>query len=184
VNLAAKPWIWLLVAATLVGAAASSGAYRRSTARMRRWAVRRGLVSVPAGRELAPPPEGALSDLSWLAFPAAAWVIAAPWIWGYDSSNDAVLTDVVTGAAVLALAVGAILFPALGGLEALAGLWLVVAPWVVGYGNANGPIGIADSVSGVVIAVAAVSGMSAAARSLRPGTGGAVGRLHSRPPER
>jgi hypothetical protein len=143
---------------------------------MRRAAVERGWVSLPPGRDLRADPAGGV-DLSWLAFVIAAWVAIGPWAWGYDDVGDGVTTDLVSAACVALLASGAILLPSLWAIEVLAGLWLVTAPWLVGYGDANGPVGLSDSFAGVVLIVAALSGLTAASRSLRPGSRGAIGRV-------
>jgi hypothetical protein len=177
---AESPWFWLAAVAVLGVAAAASGPYRRLALRVRRAAVRRGAVSLPPGRDLRADPVGGAPDLSWLAYLVALWVAVGPWTWGYDDVAGAVTTDLVTGGCVALLALGAILLPALWALETLAGLWLVTAPWVVGYGDANGPVGLSDSLAGVVLIVAALSGLGAASRSLRPGSPGALGRTRSR----
>src|SRR5436309_838300 len=116
-------WFWALAALTGAILLALGGRYRHLAHGVRRSAVRRGLVSLPPGQELRPLAGGPLGDLSWLAYPAAAWTIAAPWIWGYDGSDDAIVTDVVTGAVVIAVALAAVVWPALWALDALAGLW-------------------------------------------------------------
>jgi hypothetical protein len=178
--MAGSPWFWVLAAVLLATSAAASGSYRRLALRLRSAAVRRRIVSLPPGRDLRPEPALGRADVSWLAYPAAVWVAASPWIWDYDHLADAVTTDLVTAGCVVLLALGAIVFPALWALEALAGLWLVTAPWLVGYGDANGPVGLSDSAAGVVVAAAALAGLTAAARSLRPGGTGAIGRVRSR----
>jgi SPW repeat-containing protein len=178
--MASSPWFWALGLVLLVAAAASSGSYARLSLRARRWGVRRGLVSLPPGRDLRPEPALGRADISWLSYPAAAWVIASPWTWSYDGVAGAIATDVVTGSCVALIALGAIFFPALWALEALAGLWLVTAPWVVGYGDANGPVGLSDSATGVLVAATALSGLVSASRSLRSGMSGGIGRARSR----
>jgi len=176
---AASPWFWFTVVVLAAASAAASGAYRRLALRVRRAAVRRGLVSLPPGRALRPEPALGAADVSWLAYPAAAWVLVGPWAWSYDGLAEAVATDLVTGSCVILIALAAIVFPGLWALGALAGLWLVTAPWVVGYGDANGPVGLSDSAAGLVVVVAALSGLTAGARSLGPGGPGGIGRVRS-----
>jgi SPW repeat-containing protein len=180
-GLAQNWWFWALAVAALAGLAGSSGRYRLLAARLRRAAVRRGLVDLPPGRALAHSAGGFWSDLSWLVLYAGAWVILSPWIWGYEEVEGAIATDAITGAAVIAIALAGIVFPALWALNILAGLWLVTAPWLVGYGDANGPVGLSDTVAGLVIAATAIATLAAAERRIRPGGGpGAIGRIRPR----
>jgi SPW repeat-containing protein len=178
-GLAGQWWFWALAATLLLAAAVSSRRYRALVAKLRSEALRRGLVQLPPGRRLDRAPAGR-SDLSWLGLLAGLWVMLAPWIWGYDDVEGAITTDLVTGAVVIALALGAIVFPALAALNALAGLWLVTAPWLVGYGDANGPVGLSDSLTGVLLCIVAVASLSASERALRPGEGRAIGRIRPR----
>ncbi len=173
------PMSLVLAAGALFAAFASSRAYRRNALRLRRAAVRRGIVSLPPGRALRAERPTALGDLSWLALAAAIWVAASPWTFDYHAAEGAVVSDVVSSASIALLALAAAVFPSLWALAALVGTWLVVAPWIVGYGDANGPVGISDSVAGVLVVVASLSGMAAASRSLRAGGGGA-GRVRGR----
>jgi hypothetical protein len=183
VPLAGNWWFWVLVAASLAAATALSSRYRSLTAAARRGALRRKLVELPRGHALKQPSGGFWEDLSWLALAAGAWVILGPWTWGYDGVSGAIATDAVSGAAVIVIVLGAIVFPALWALELLAGLWLVIAPWLVGYGDANGPVGLSDVAAGVLICAIAIGSLSAAERALRPRGGGtAIGRI--RPPPR
>jgi hypothetical protein len=180
-GLAENWWFWALAAAALVGLAASSPAYRALVLRARRSALRRGLIALPPGRTLPQTPRGFWSDPSWLAFPAGVWVALSPWIWAYDDIDGAIPADVATGAAVIAIALAGILFPALWALNALAGMWLVTAPWLVGYGDANGPVGLSDSALGLLISATAIASLVAAERQLGAGGGpGAIGRIRPR----
>jgi hypothetical protein len=175
-------WLWLLAAAALAAAVALSGRYRALVWKARRAAVRRGLIELPPGRALRPPAQGFWSDLSWLAFPIAVWVGLGPWIWGYDDVAGGVTADVVTAAALAALAAGAILFPALWALGLVAGLWLVIAPWLVGYGDEGGAVGLSDSIAGVVVCAVSIAALAGAERRLVSGGGpGTIGRI--RPPD-
>ena len=118
-------------------------------------------------------------DPSWLAFPIAVWVGAGPWIWGYDDSAEAVVTALVSAAAVLALALAGIIFPAFWALETIAGAWLVVAPWIVGYGDDGGPVGLSDTLCGLLLAAVSLAALSAAERRTATAAGG-IGRLPPR----
>jgi hypothetical protein len=180
VALAGRWWFWAIVAA-LAGAMIAFGRrYPELAARARRAAVERGLVSMPSGQRLGST-AGGFPDLSWLALPVALWVIAAPWIWGYEDASGAIATDVATGAVVVMVALAAVVFPALFSLVLVAGLWLVLAPWIVGYGDANGPVGLNDVVAGILLCVPAVSGLAAAERQALTSRGGGTGRVR-RPP--
>jgi hypothetical protein len=169
----------MLAAAALVVAGALSGHYRAFAAKIRVAALRRGLIELPAGRSLEQTPRGLWSDLSWLAIAAGIWVVLGRWIWGYEDVAGAIATDALTGGAVIALALGGIVFPALWSLNLLAGLWLVTAPWLVGYGDANGPVGLSDSLTGVLVSALAIAGLAGAERALTRG-GRAIGRIHPR----
>jgi SPW repeat len=151
--------------------------YRALTARLRSAAVQRGLVSLPPGHKLDQRPRGFWSDLSWLALLTGSWVVASPWILGYQDADGAVATDVITGSVVIVLTVAAIVFPALWALHLFAGMWLVIAPWLVGYGNANGPVGLSDTIAGILICAIAIASLAASQRALRAGQTGAIGRI-------
>jgi hypothetical protein len=140
-------------------------------------AVRRGIVALPTGHALDTRSGGLGSDLSWLALMAGGWVVASPWIWGYQNADGAIATDVMTGSIVIVLTLAAIVFPALWALHLFAGTWLVIAPWLVGYGNANGPVGLSDTLVGIVICAIAIASLAASQRALRPGQAGAIGRI-------
>ena len=174
-GLATHWWFWLLAAALAACSVALSRRYPALVVRVRRLALRRGLITLGPGQALRPP-SAAGRDPSWLVFPIALWVGASPWIWSYDGEPGAIASDVVTAAAVLVLGVVAIALPALWALETFAGLWLVVAPWLVGFGDANGPVGISDVVCGLLLLAVAVAALVAAERQVVRGSG-AIGRL-------
>ncbi len=133
---------------------------------------------MPPGTGLVRRSQSVWRDPSWLTLPIAGWVAASPWIWGYDDVSGAIATDVVTGAAVGLAAIASLAFPAFMALEVIAGLWLVTAPWIVGYGNEGGPVGLSDTVAGVLLAIVAIGGLAAAERQVGPGQGsGGIGRL-------
>jgi hypothetical protein len=175
--LASHWWFWVLVGAALVPAAALSRRWGDVVVGVRGWAVARGLLSLGPGQALTAP--AGARDLSWLALPIAAWVGAGPWIWGYDDSAGAVACAIASACAVLVLALGGIVFPALWALQLLVAAWLVIAPWLVGYGNDGGPVGLSDTTCGVMLAIVSISALSSAERRLRPGAGG-IGRLPPR----
>jgi hypothetical protein len=151
--------------------------YRLAAARARAAAVRRGIVQLPAGRTLDTRDRGFWSDLSWVSLLAGAWVMASPWIWGYDDVAGAIEVDLLTGGAIVIVSLAGVLFPALWTLNVLLGAWLVIAPWIVGYGHADGPVGLSDSLTGVLLCAVAIAGISSAQRALRPGQSGAIGRI-------
>jgi hypothetical protein len=174
-GLAGHWWFWVLAVSLGACSLALSRGYPALVLRVRRFALRRGLVSVGAGQALRAP-RSAGRDPSWLVFPLALWLGASPWIWGYDGEPGAIASDLITAALVLLVALAAIVFPALWALETLAGLWLVVAPWLVGFGDANGPVGLSDVACGVLLTAIALAALVAAERQLTRGSG-AVGRL-------
>jgi hypothetical protein len=180
VMLADKWWFWVLAGGVMGAAALGSGRYRRLAARARRLAFERRLVEAGPAHRVDPRPGGFWSDLTWVSLLLGAWVMASPWIWGYDDVDGAVTTDVVTGAVVVALTIAGIAIPPLNALTVLAGLWLVLAPWLVGYGSEGGPVGLSDALAGVVIAALGVASLAAAAKRIAPGATMPVGRI--RPP--
>ncbi len=175
--LADEWWFWALVAVLLCGSALGSGRYRAASARARARALERRLVEPGVGRRVDTRPEGFWSDLSWISLLLGAWVAASPWIWGYEDVPGAVATDVVSGAAVVVLTLAGIVLPPLNALSALAGTWLVLAPWIVGYGDHGGPVGLSDTLAGVMIAALAVAAIAAAAKRVVPGAPMPVGRI-------
>jgi hypothetical protein len=170
-------WFWVLVGGLIAAALACSGRYRRVAARARRAALERRLVEPGGGRRIDVRPGGFWSDLSWMSLLLGFWVSASPWIWGYSEEPGAITTDVVTGGAVVVLTLAGIVFPALNALAILAGLWLVTAPWFVGYGDADGPVGLGDTLAGVLIAALGLAALSAAAKRIAPGPQMPIGRI-------
>jgi hypothetical protein len=171
-------WFWAFAGALLALSAALAVNYPRFVLAIRRRGAERGLLELPRGSSIEP---GRGVDLSWLVFPVALWICASPWAWGYDDVPGAVTTDLVTGSAILALGLAAVVFPAFWALVPFAGLWLVTAPWLVGYGSEGGPVGLSDTIAGLLVCAAAISGLSAAERRLRPtGGAGAIGRIATR----
>jgi SPW repeat-containing protein len=179
--LAGKWWFWVLAGALVGVAAVGSAHYRALAARARRLALERRLVDAGPAHRIDTRPSGFWSDLTWMSLLLGAWVIASPWIWGYDDVPGAVTTDVVTGAAVVVLTIAGIAFPALNALMVLAGLWLVLAPWTVGYGDEGGPVGLSDAVAGAMIAALGVASLAAAAKRIAPGGTMPVGRVRRGP---
>jgi hypothetical protein len=59
----------------------------------------------------------------------------------------------------------------------LAGLWLVVAPWIVGYGDEGGPVGLSDTLAGVMIAALGIAALTSATRRIASGAPMPVGRV-------
>jgi hypothetical protein len=171
-GLAGEWWFWALALAALCAALARR--WPGFVVRARRWALARGLVSLPPGHTLAS--GRGEHDLSWLAIPIAVWVGAGPWIWGYDDSAGPVTAALATAASVLALTVAGVIFPALWALQVLAGVWLVVMPWIVGYGDDGGPVGLSDTICGLLLTAVAISALATAERRLRRG-GGGIGRI-------
>jgi SPW repeat-containing protein len=110
------------------------------------------------------------------------FVSASPWIWGYAEVDHAIATDVVTGSAIAAVALVSRAYPALGALNVLAGLWLVTAPWLVGYGTHGGPVGLSDTLAGILVCGLSVWRLVIEARRAQAPGPGPVGRIRRRPP--
>ncbi len=117
--------------------------------RTRRWPWGGDWSRTGAGLTVDRGGEGRWSE-PWLpAFLVGVWVCASPWIWGYDDVDGAIAADVITGAAIAAVSLAGVIFPALLALNVLAGLWLMTAPWLVGFGTDSGPVGLSDTLAGV-----------------------------------
>jgi hypothetical protein len=129
------------------------------------------------GRRIDTTPGRFWSELSWLTLLIGAWVVASPWIWGYDDAGGAVATDAVTGGLVIALTVAGIALPPLNSLNVVAGLWLVVAPWMVGYGDEGGPVGLSDTVAGIMIAALGLAALTSASKRIVAGGEMPIGRV-------
>jgi hypothetical protein len=173
-------WFWVLTCVVVVAAALGSSRYRALAARARRASQERSLVEPGVGQRVDTRPGGFWSDLSWLSLLLGAWVAASPWIWGYDDVDGAVATDVITGAAVIALTLAGVVFPPLNALTIFAGLWLVLAPWIGGYGDEGGPVGLSDVIAGVMIAALGIAALSAASRRIATGAPMPIGRIRGR----
>jgi hypothetical protein len=175
--LADKWWFWVIAGAVVVAAALGSSRYRAILAGVRARALDSQLVEPGVGRRIDTRPGGFWSELSWLSLLIGAWVVASPWIWGYDDVDGAIATDVVTGGVVIALTLAGIAFPPLNALTVVAGLWLVVAPWMVGYGDEGGPVGLSDTLAGVMIAALGLAALTAASKRIVTGGEMPIGRV-------
>jgi hypothetical protein len=175
--LADEWWFWVLICAVVVAATLGSSRYRALTAHVRRASQERRLVEPGVGQRVDTRAGGFWSDLSWLSLLLGAWVAASPWIWGYDDVDGAIATDVVTGAAVIALTLAGIVLPPLNALTIVAGLWLVLAPWIGGYGDEGGPVGLSDVLAGVMIAALGIAALASASKRIAPGAPMPIGRV-------
>jgi hypothetical protein len=172
-----KWWFWVAAGLAFAGGATASGRYRRLAAELRRRAVARRIVDPGAGRRLEPAPAGFWGDLGWLLIGVGGWVALSPWIWGYDGEQGAIATDLSAGLAIVALSAAGIVFPSLLALNVLIGTWLMIAPWLVGYGSGDGPVGLSDTIAGLVVIIASLLTLSDAARRTRPAEPGVVARI-------
>lgn len=87
----------------------------------------------------------------------AAWVLLSPWALGFDGDRTATWNALAVGAALLAVALGAIFVPQAweNWAEAALGLWLAVSPWVLGFAAMREPM-LSAVITGVaVLALAA-----------------------------
>jgi hypothetical protein len=181
--LADKWWFWVITGAVAGAAALGSARYRAIVARAREKALERRLVEPGVGRRIDTRPRGFWSEVSWLSLLIGAWVVASPWIWGYDDVDGAIATDAVTGGVVIALTLVGVAFPPVNALTVVAGLWLVLAPWMVGYGDEGGPVGLSDMLAGVVIAALGLAALTAASKRIVTGGEMPIGRVR-RPVDR
>ena len=85
------------------------------------------------------------------------WLIASPWILGFQGETSAMANAVVIGLALVAAALGAIFVPRAWEewTEFALGLWLIVSPWILGF-SAIQDARLNAVVVGVVTAVLAL----------------------------
>ena len=87
----------------------------------------------------------------------SACLVLSPWAIGFYGDTVATANAVIIGLALVATALGAILFPRAWEewTEAVLGLWLIASPWVLGFSTHTDARSTAV-VTGVVIAVLAL----------------------------
>ncbi len=87
-----------------------------------------------------------------------AWLVASPWIFGYQSTGAGAWNSVVVGALILAIGltrVVSLVGPGLARVNVVLGLWTIASPWIFGY--AAGEPGMWNSVVvGIVVAILAL----------------------------
>lgn len=70
------------------------------------------------------------------------WLLASPWVIGYDDGGTAMWNAITAGVLLAALALGAVFIPraweewAQGGI----GAWLIASPWVLAFSEREGPM--------------------------------------------
>ena len=70
------------------------------------------------------------------------WLLASPWVIGYDDDSAATWNAVIAGLVLAALALGAMVIPraweewAQGGI----GAWLIASPWALAFSVREGPM--------------------------------------------
>lgn len=87
----------------------------------------------------------------------AAWVLLSPWALGFDGDRTATWNALAVGAALLAVALGAVFVPQAWEhwSAAALGLWLAVSPWVLGFAGLRDAM-LSTALTGVaVLALAA-----------------------------
>ena len=163
-------WYWAARGRRSCSAAAVfSGRYRAVAARARAAALRRGLVELPPGRTLDRRPRGFWSDLSLARAIGGHLGDPLPGARGYHDVSGAITTDVVTGA-VVALSLAARLSGPVGGQPAGRA---VARDGSLDRGlrdATRGPVGLSDTIAGIVVCAVALAGLSAA-RRFRGGRG-------------
>ncbi|WP_157268251.1 SPW repeat protein [Azohydromonas aeria] len=87
----------------------------------------------------------------------AAWVLLSPWALGFDGERAATWNALIAGAALLAVALGAVFVPQAWERWSAAalGLWLAISPWVLGFA------GLRDAMLGTAITGVAVLALAA-----------------------
>lgn len=87
-----------------------------------------------------------------------AWLVASPWIFGYQMVSGATWDSVVIGALIFIIGVTrvvSLVAPTLARVNVVLGLWTIASPWIFGY--ATGEPGMWNSIAvGIVVAVLAL----------------------------
>ncbi|MCM2251865.1 MAG: SPW repeat protein [Ramlibacter sp.] len=85
------------------------------------------------------------------------WLIASPWILGFQGEMTALSNAVIVGVLLVATALGTIFVPRAWEewTETALGVWLAISPWVLGF-SALRDATVSMVVSGVVVAVLAL----------------------------
>lgn len=83
-------------------------------------------------------------------------LVVSPWILGFEGELAAMVTMVVVGLALTAVALGATFVPhaAEEWTEGALGLWLLASPWVVGFHGTEAALGCALIAGSTVMALA------------------------------
>jgi hypothetical protein len=86
-----------------------------------------------------------------------ACLVLSPWAIGFSGDTVATANAVIVGLALVATALGAMLFPRAWEewTEAVLGLWLIVSPWALGFGT-HADARSAAVVAGIAVAVLAL----------------------------
>jgi hypothetical protein len=85
------------------------------------------------------------------------WLIVAPWVLGYQADTTVMANHVAVGAALVAVALGAVFVPKAWEewTEAALGLWLAISPWVLKFTQLEAAKGTA-LVTGLAVLVLAL----------------------------
>ena len=122
-----------------------------------------------SGRPLSPPPpppdgETRITTLSGLNVLAGGWLIIAPWMLGYPTTdprwND-ITSGLVLGAFALIRASGAYRAEVLSWWNAMIGAWLVVAAFTI---DQSTVASWNDAIAGVIVCILAIGSALATAR--------------------
>jgi hypothetical protein len=85
------------------------------------------------------------------------WLMASPWLLGFQADRTPVSNAFLVGALLLAAALGAILLPRAWEewAEGILGLWMIASPWLLGF-SGHGVAASSAVVTGLVIVGLAV----------------------------
>ena len=111
-----------------------------------------GSSTAGAGQRLETAPAGFWCDLSWLALAAAGrlgGVLAVDL--GLRRRDGRDRQRLSRRAAVIASRPAGDPLPGAPGARTAAGTWLMIAPWLVGYGGEGGPVGLSDTIAGLLL---------------------------------
>jgi len=84
------------------------------------------------------------------------WLLASPWVIGYDDGSTAMWNGVVSGVLLAALALGAVFIPRAWEewAQGAIGAWLIASPWALGFASREAPMLNAMWVGIAVVALA------------------------------
>lgn len=85
-----------------------------------------------------------------------AWLVASPWVLGFQQETVAMANMVIVGALLVAAALGAMFLPRAWEewTEAILGLWMAASPWLLAYASLQVAMVSAVATGAIVLVLA------------------------------